>query len=181
MNNKKVSPVLTSILDSSPRRTPPPIHTPGGETLQCLASSAPERKSEREREKKSPSLHHPPISKHWIITFAFSRCLKKKIKRARWFCSSRPTPSGLWVASTCAFLNAVHVFPARIISFTLPCTRRTNPKSAQCFTWSVCYHKHPTKSKFTAVAHSQFTPDWQISLLRGAFTVAGRAATVVVG
>lgn len=37
------SPVLFSILDSSPLRTPPPIHTPGGETLQCLDSSAPEK------------------------------------------------------------------------------------------------------------------------------------------
>lgn len=91
---------------------------------------------------------------------------------------------GLWVASICALLNVWHVFPARISSFTLSCTWRTNQKSNRYFTWSVRYHKHPAQSRFTAVAHSQFTPDWQISLLREAFTVvlhlawAGRAGAV---
>lgn len=62
------SPVLFSILDSSPLRTPPPIHTPGGETLQCLNSSAPE-KNQRKKIHQS-SQYYLPISEHWIITFA---------------------------------------------------------------------------------------------------------------
>jgi len=38
---KENPPLLFSVLDLSPRRTPPPIHTAGGETLQHLTSSIP--------------------------------------------------------------------------------------------------------------------------------------------
>lgn len=79
---------------------------------------------------------------------------------------------GLWVASICASLNVIHFFPARISSFTLPCPQRTNQKSSRHFTRPAWHHKHPPHGKFTAVAHSQFTPNWQISLLGRSFTIA---------
>lgn len=79
---------------------------------------------------------------------------------------------GLWVASICASLNVIHFFPARISSFTLPCPQRTNQKSSRHFTRPAWHHKHPPHGKFTAVAHSQFTPNWQISLLGRSFAIA---------
>ena len=67
---KKDIPMLASVLDSSPRKSPPPIHRPGGETLQRHTSSCPcEKWHEKKKIHQSPP-GYPSISKHWIITFA---------------------------------------------------------------------------------------------------------------
>lgn len=148
--------MLTSILDSSPRRTPPThSHTRGRNT------SAPHVFCPwEERKKIHQSLLNYPLLHYYICIFYLFFWLPL---------SDFTSHSILW-AFIC--FNVIHVFPARIISFTLSCTWRTNQKSNRYFTWSVWHHKHQPQSRFTAVARSQFTPDWQISLLREALAVA---------
>lgn len=149
--------MLFSILDSSPLRTPPPIHTPGGETLQRLTSSAPEENHRKTRKYINHRYIIPQISKHWVITFAFFFFCPEN--QAHSMISLLTDSFGLSVASICAPVNTIHFLPARMSSFTLSCPWRTNQKSSRYFfTWSAWHRKHPPHSKFTAVAHSQFTP-----------------------
>lgn len=93
-----------------------------------------------------------------------------KLNPIQWFHFSQ-IPLGFWVASICASLNVIHFSPARISSFTLSCPQRTNQKSSRHFTRPAWHHKHPAHGKFTAVARSQFTPNWQISLLGRPFAI----------
>lgn len=146
--------MLTSILDSSPRRTPPThSHTRRRNT------SAPRLFCSWEKAEKK---QNPSITTVYLLHIYFFQAHSMILLIT--------ASTELWVASICALLNAIHDFPARTSSFTLSCTRRMNQKSNQYFARSVKPHKHPRQSRFTAMAHSRFTPDWRMSVLREAFT-----------
>lgn len=146
--------MLTSILDSSLRRTPPPIHTPGRETRQHLKSAA----KDEERRKYimyEMLLYCTSHTRHSIQWWQGHRSSHSTPFNEQDGIAITPESLALLVAFICTVLNVIRVFTAWISSFTLSCPWRTNQKSGWYFTWSPEYRKHPSQSKFTARAHSR--------------------------